>query len=473
MTNAAVAEVLDLSLNEAAALIRRREVTSRELTAAALARAEQTQPTINAFIRIDTEKAMESAAAADREIGQGQYRGILHGIPLAHKDMFYREGEITSCGSAIRRDFRATYTSNLVRRLDAAGAITIGWLNMSEFAGGPTGHNVHFGDCCNPWNPEHVSGGSSSGSGAAVAARIVFGALGSDTGGSIRIPAACCGIVGVKPTYGLVSRHGAMPRSWSLDHVGPLARTPADAAGILHAIAGVNRDDPTSWIAEVPRYHEGMQDVPKGLRIGVPKKHFLDDVSADVGAAFEAALQVLQALGCIRVEVDLPDPVPLSQLNDVISKSEAATIHRKWLIECPEQYGGHVRSRIESGLAIPATRYLEALSMREAVTREFVDTVFTECDVVCTPTLPVVAPRRAESNPEDPMGVLDVVRKMTYRTRLFNYLGLPAFSVPMGLGAGNMPVGLQLVGRPLAESLLFSLTNALHDEIAGPQPPIT
>jgi len=467
MTDAAFAEVLDLSLIDAADLIRRREITSQQLTEASLARAEQTQPTINSFIRIDAEKAMEAAAVADREIAEGNYRGVLHGIPLAHKDMFYREGEVTSCGSAIRRDFRASFTSNLIRRLDAAGAITVGWLNLSEFAGGPTGHNVHFGDCCNPWNPEHVTGGSSSGSGAAVAAKIVFGALGSDTGGSIRIPAACCGVVGVKPTYGLVSRHGAMPRSWSLDHIGPLARTPVDAAAILLAVAGVNRDDPTSWIADVPRYHETIQDVPKGLRIGVPKAHFLDDASADVVAAFEAALEVLRSIGCVVVDVDLPDPTPLSQLNDIISKSEAATIHRKWVIECPEQYGGHVRSRIESGFAVPATRYLEALSMREAITREFVENVFGTCDVVCTPTLPVVAPKRAESNPEEPMGVLDIVRKLTYRTRLFNYLGVPAFSVPMGFGAGNMPVGLQLIGPPLAEPRLFSLANRFHADTAG------
>lgn len=466
MTAEAFGEVLDLSLEAAADLIRRREITSQQLTAASLARAHRTQSRINSFIRIDAEKAMEAAAVADREIAAGHYRGILHGIPLAHKDMFYREGEITSCGSAIRRDFRASFTSNLIRRLDAAGAITVGWLNLSEFAGGPTGHNVHFGDCCNPWNPEHVTGGSSSGSGAAVAAKVVFGALGSDTGGSIRIPAAFCGVVGVKPTYGLVSRHGAMPRSWSLDHIGPLARTPSDAAAILQAIAGMNPNDPTSWISDIPRYQENMQDIPKGLRIGLPKAYFLEDASADVVAAFETALEVLRSTGCHLVDVALPDPKLLSRLNEIIAKSEAATSHRKWIIECPEQYGAHVRSRIESGFAIPATRYLEAMSMRANITREFVENVFGACDVFCTPTLPVVAPKRAESNPDEPMRVQDVVFKLTYHTRLFNYLGLPAFSVPMGFGAGNLPVGLQLIGPPLAETRLFSLANRFQAETA-------
>jgi aspartyl-tRNA(Asn)/glutamyl-tRNA(Gln) amidotransferase subunit A len=256
MNDASSGDLLDASLIEAAERIRSREVSAQELTAASLARAEALQPVINAFIRIDAEAAMQAAELADREIAAGRYRGVLHGIPLAHKDMFYRAGEITSCGSDIRRDFRAEFTSNLIARLDEAGAVSVGWLNLSEFAGGPTGHNVHFGDCRNPWNTAHVSGGSSSGSGAAVAARIVFGALGSDTGGSIRIPAACCGVVGVKPTYGLVSRHGAMPRSWSLDHIGPLTRTVSDSAVILQAIAGVNAGDATSWVGDVPDYRE-------------------------------------------------------------------------------------------------------------------------------------------------------------------------------------------------------------------------
>lgn len=462
MTGATAGDLLDASLIETAERIRSREVSAQEVTAASLARAEALQPDINAFIRIDAEAAMKTAELADREIGAGRYRGALHGIPLAHKDMFYRAGEITSCGSDIRREYRAEFTSNLIARLDRAGAVSVGWLNLSEFAGGPTGHNVHFGDCCNPWNTAHVSGGSSSGSGAAVAARIVFGALGSDTGGSIRIPAACCGVVGVKPTYGLVSRHGAMPRSWSLDHIGPLARTVADSAVILQAIAGVNPGDATSWVGDVPDYPDGLGAIPKGVRIGVPKRGFVEDASPDAIAAFEAALELLCGLGCVRVDVDLPDPNGLSKLNDVISKSEAATIHSKWLTEAPERYGDHVRSRIEAGLAIPATRYLEALSLRTGITRSFVDSVFSKCDVVCAPTLPFGAPRRDESNPEEPAGVLDLVRKMTYRTRLFNYLGLPAFSIPMGFDSGHLPLSLQMIGPPLGEAGLFSLAY-LHE----------
>jgi aspartyl-tRNA(Asn)/glutamyl-tRNA(Gln) amidotransferase subunit A len=238
---------LDGSLVEAAELIRSRAVSSAELTAASIARAKDTHAQLNAFLRIDEDAAMQSAYEADREIAAGNYRGPLHGIPLAHKDMFYREGEITSCGSEIRRNFRGQYTSKLIQRLGDAGSVTVGWLNLSEFAGGPTGHNKHFGDCCNPWDLRRITGGSSSGSGAAVAARIVFGALGSDTGGSVRIPASCCGVVGVKATYGLVSRHGAMPRSWSLDHVGPLARTVEDAAVLTRVIAGSNEQDPTAF----------------------------------------------------------------------------------------------------------------------------------------------------------------------------------------------------------------------------------
>jgi aspartyl-tRNA(Asn)/glutamyl-tRNA(Gln) amidotransferase subunit A len=196
----------------------------------------------------------------------------------------------------------------------------------------------------------------------------------------------------------------------------------------------------------------------------VPKRGFVEDASPDAIAAFEAALEVLCSLGCVRVDVDLPDPNGLSKLNDVISKSEAATIHRKWLIEAPERYGDHVRSRIEAGLAIPATRYLEALSLRTGITQRFVDSVFSKCDVVCAPTLPFGAPRRDESNPEEPAGVLDLVRKMTYRTRLFNYLGLPAFSIPMGFDAGHLPLGLQMIGPPLGEAGLFGVAQLFECE---------
>lgn len=448
---------LDGSLLEAAALLRKRAVSSCDLTAASIARAKETHAQLNAFLRIEEETAMRAAAKADRELAAGKDRGPLHGIPLAHKDMFYRAGEITSCGSEIRRDFRGAFTSKLIERLENAGAVTVGWLNLSEFAGGPTGHNKHYGDCRNPWDTTRISGGSSSGSGAAVASRIVFGALGSDTGGSVRIPAACCGVVGVKATYGLVSRHGAMPRSWSLDHVGPLARSVEDAAVLTQAIAGVNDKDATAWVDDVPDYAACFEEGMPKCRIGRPVAHYLDDAEPSAVSLFEDALQTMTELGHEVVDVDLPDPMHLSQLNDVISKSEAAAVHRKWLIECPEKYGNHVRTRIEAGLAIPAYRYLEALSARTTLTREYVSKVFGRCDVVCMPTLPFAAPDREASNPDKPAAVLDLVRKMTYRTRSFNYLGIPAFSVPMGFDSDGMPLGLQLVGAAQMEWRLFQL----------------
>lgn len=248
-----------------------------------------------------------------------------------------------------------------------------------------------------------------------------------------------------------------MPRSWSLDHVGPLARTVADAAAMTRAIAGVNEGDATAWIENVPDYVSLLDDAPQKLRIGMPVSKFLEEASPVVEAVFEEAFKCLTSLGHELVDVELPDATRLSQLNELVTKAEAATIHRQWLIECPEKYGSHVRSRIEAGLAIPASRYLEAQSTRKNLCEAFVTRVFDQCDVVCTPTVPFGAPSREETNPESPNGVIDLVRKMTYRTRPFNYLGLPAFNIPIGFDANNMPLGLQVIGPPLAETRLFQL----------------
>ncbi|MCG8545510.1 MAG: amidase [Alphaproteobacteria bacterium] len=453
-------DVLAMSLTEVADAIRQRTVSSEEVTRACIDRAEATQPSTNAFISIEAEEALAAARALDAELAQGRIRGPLHGVPLAHKDMFYRQGRVVTCGSAIRRNYVPDVTATVLSRLEAAGAIHLGGLNLSEFAGGPTGHNDHFGDCCNPWNPAHITGGSSSGSGAAVAARAVYGALGSDTGGSIRIPATCCGVVGMKPTYGLVSRYGAMPRSWSLDHMGPLTRTVRDCALMTQAIAGADPDDATTSTHSVPDYAAALTGEIAGMRIGVPTNHFFDDCDGENREVFDNAIAVLAGLGAEIVEVEFPEPMTMARMNDTIAKSEAATIHRKWMAAQPDSYGHHVYARAEAGFHIPATQYIEALALRGRHIEMTLDSVFRHCDVFLAPVLPGPPPSRAETDVTNAGDVPGLVASLTYRTRQLCYLGLPAMSLPVGFSASGLPLGVQLAGRPFDEASLFKVGHA-------------
>ena len=367
-----MAEPIDMSLVEAADAVRAGRVSARELTQACLQRIERLQPKLNAFISIDAEDALQAADRADAARKRGDTLGPLHGVPLAHKDMYYRAGKVSTCGSKIRRDFRPDYTATVIERIDAAGAIHLGGLNMSEFAFGPTGHNAHWRPARNPWNPEHVTGGSSSGSGSAVAGRLAFGALGSDTGGSIRLPAGFCGIAGIKPTQGRVSRYGAMGLSFSLDCVGPLARTVRDCARLLGVIAGSDERDATCSRLPVPDYESATVNADvKGVRIGVPKTYYYEGCDADVQALLQASLRRFSELGAEVIEVDIPDQNGLSDLGGSIVGPESATLHGAWLKERPQDYGPQVRARLEPGLAVPATWYLHALQIRPAIAQPF------------------------------------------------------------------------------------------------------
>lgn len=454
-------ELAGLSLTEVAASIRRKNVSAVEVTRACLARIEAWQPRINCFIEVEPDAALAAARALDRELARRGPRGPLHGVPLAHKDLFYRRGKVCSAGSEIRRDWVAPYTATVMQRLESAGAICLGRLNMAEFAADPTGHNAHYGACRNPWNPAYIPGGSSSGSGAAVAARLVYGALGSCTGGSIRLPAAANGIVGLTPTYGRVSRFGAVPRSWSLDHIGPLARTALDCARLTSVIAGHDPDDGTSSPARVPNFERAATRGIKGLRIGVPRKYFYDDVSADVGGALAESLRALKSLGARIVAVSVPDPRPLYQLNDVIMKCEAAVIHGQWMRERPGDYADYLLARLEPGLHIPATRYIEALALRARALAEFTDKVMSRADVLHCPVFPRPLPTLAEMDPAgaDPAR-LAAIGTLPNLTRLFNYYGVPALSVPCGFSANGLPVAFQVAARPFDEATLFALAHA-------------
>jgi aspartyl-tRNA(Asn)/glutamyl-tRNA(Gln) amidotransferase subunit A len=449
-----------LDLAEASERLAAGAISSIALTEACLDRAKAWQASRNCFIRIDADAAMEAARERDGELKAGRRRGPLHGVPLAHKDMFYRHGKVSTGGSKILQDQVATTTATVLRRLDAAGAIEIGVLNMSEFAAGPTGHNIHFGHCRNAFNAAHIPGGSSSGSAVAVAARTVFGALGSDTGASIRLPAAYNGVTGLKPTYGRVSRHGAMPRSWSMDHVGPFGRSARDCALLLQVIAGHDQNDATSSGQAVPDYLGALgAERISGLTIGVADHGVALD--PDIAAAMDESVRVLERIGARIVRVALPDLAPLFRVGETIIKGEAAALHRQWLASRPQDYSNSVRFRIEGGLFLSAADYIDALRLRGVMTAKFIAETMDGIDLLHLPTSPVLPPTLADSDMEraDSETLLGLFSRLTMFMRPFNFLGLPAISVPCRF-ANGLPIAFQLAGHPFAEATLLHAADA-------------
>ncbi len=384
------------SLAEAAQALRARQVSSVELTQEAIDTAQALQARLNAFVRIDEESALQQARRCDAELAQGAVRGVLHGIPLAHKDMFYRRGQISTCGSRIREQWIAPETARVLERLDAAGAIQIGTLNMSEFAYGATGQNAFLGDARNPWNTDYITGGSSSGPAAAVAGRIVFGALGSDTAGSVRLPASICGLVGMKTTAGLVSRAGAMPLSHALDTVGPLTRTVADNALLLSVIAGRDAHDPATAHHPVPDFPLHLSGGVQGMRIGIPAGYFDDDVSPEVSKSTAAAVAVFRGMGVHAVAIDMPDLDAINAAGFLLTWGDVMAIHGDWMRTRPEQYTPQTRGRLLSTLAVTPQAHADAQRVRGQMLRNFCAQVFGHCDALLTPCMPFAVPRLAE-----------------------------------------------------------------------------
>jgi aspartyl-tRNA(Asn)/glutamyl-tRNA(Gln) amidotransferase subunit A len=459
-----------MSLTSVAQAISDKRVSSREVTQSCLDRIARWQPRLNAFMAIEAEAALKAADAADTALAKGGRRGALHGVPLAHKDMYYEAGKVVTCGSQIRRDFVATTTSTALQRLKDAGTIRLGSLQMSEFAYGPTGHNSHYGPVHNPFALDRITGGSSSGSGAAVAARLTFAALGSDTGGSIRMPAHFCGVTGLKTTVGRVSRAGAMPLSQSLDTVGPLARSAEDCALLLGLMAGADPDDPTAVAGPLPDYAAATTGSIKGLTIGVPTAFYVDDLDADVAAALEATIAVLKREGANIVQVELPDQRQLTAACQLVLAVEAAAFHKRWLIERPQDYGPQVLMRLQNGLAIPGVLYLEAMRWRGPALAAHL-TAVADVDAVIAPVAPVAAPTIAESDVGNSPDAEAVIQRLTRFTRPINYLGLPSLAIPTGFTRGGLPVGMQLVGRSFDEATLlrigaaFQRATDFHDRV--------
>ncbi|MEC7301468.1 MAG: amidase [Pseudomonadota bacterium] len=457
-------EIAALSLADVGEKIAKREISSLEATEAALDRIERYGEKLHVVVHCDQDAARASARKADEDLASGNVRGPMHGVPLAHKDMYYRAGWTAACGSNILDGFVPDVTSTAIQRLDAAGALDIARLHMVEFAFGPTGHNEVVGTPRNPWNTDYITGGSSSGSGASVAGRLVYGALGSDTGGSIRLPAQCCGLAGIKGTYGLVSRYGAMPLSYSLDHVGPLTRTVKDSALILQAIAGHDPNDPTTSYREVPDYLDGIGDGVKGMRIGVPENHCYDPVEDAVREPLEASLEVYRELGAEIVPLHAESIEAANRFANVVMATEAATYHSKWVRERPDDYGAQTLSRLLPGFYYSATRYIEGLNLRSKILADFCDSVFDKTDMLHAPVIPIEIPRIEEMDVGAKPGYMKSIASITHNTRAINFLGLPTLSVPCGFTPNGLPTGFQLIGRPFDEKTLFRAGHAYERE---------
>lgn len=458
------------SLVEAADAVASKKISARELAEACIAKAEARQPVLNCFISLDAEGALAEADAADAALARDDAAGPLQGVPLAHKDMYYRAGKVSTCGSKIRKDFVPDHTATVLERLAAAGALHMGGLNMSEFAVGPFGHNEHWGHCHNPWNPDHVTGGSSSGSGSAVGGRVVFGALGSDTGGSIRLPSACCGLVGMKGTQTRVSRYGVMGLSFSLDNVGPLTRTVRDNARMMGVIAGADPKDLTAAAVPVDDYEAATAGAEiKGLRIAVPTNYYYDGATDDVRALMGASLKAFETLGAEIVEVEVPDHEKLADLAIALRGPEGSVLHQAWMRDRPQDYGAQVKARLEPGLMITGTEYVTSQQIRPQITQRFVDTVFADADVFHAPTVNMPIPSIAETDVKASRNFPAIIAGMTHCTRPINYLGLPSLAVPAGFTDNGLPASFQLVGRPFAEATLYRVAAAYEAETKFPE----
>jgi aspartyl-tRNA(Asn)/glutamyl-tRNA(Gln) amidotransferase subunit A len=450
---------------ETARNLRARRVSAVELVTAAIERIDRLNEQLRAFITVTAEQALEQAREADRELASGAKAGLLHGIPIALKDLFATRGVRTTGGSLVYQNYVPDFDATVVERLRAAGAISLGKLNMHEMAYGITSANPHFGPVRNPWKPEHSPGGSSGGSAATVAAHIVYMAMGTDTGGSIRIPASFCGTVGLKPTYGRVSRHGVLPLGYSLDHMGPLTRTVRDAALVLNAIAGRDSKDPTSSRKPIADYVPKEGCSIRGLRVGIPENFYFERLDPDVETAVRGAIARTESLGASVRPVRLPNVGALNAVARMVLLAEASAVASP-AVERRELFGSDVLALLDQGRLVPAVDYINAQRLRRRMRREF-DALWSEVDCLFTPTTPNTAPKIGDTTIRLG-GVDEDVRLATTRlVRGINALGYPALSIPCGLSGAGLPIGLQIIGPPFEEGRILRAGAALEDSGIG------
>ena len=452
-------ELCYLSAGQLSRLIQAKEVSPVEVVQAHLARIDSLEPTLNSFITLLPDQAMAAARRAEREIGEGKYRGPLHGIPLGLKDLYYARGVRNTSGSRIFDDFVPEQDCTIAARFREAGTILLGKLNMHQLAYGPTGENPDYGHMHNPWNPERISGGSSGGSGSAAAAGQCTLTMGTDTGGSVRIPSALCGLAGLKPTYGRLSRHGISVLCWSLDHPGPMTRTVEDCALAMNAIAGYDPNDPASANVPVPDYTKALTGDIRGLRVGVPREYFQVPVDPQIEQAVRKSIDLLGELGATVTEVSWPGYDDAAPISTTILMAEASACHADLVRAKGPQLDPAVRIRIEAGLFISGADYIQAQRARSLFTRRSLD-LFDEVDVLAGPMEPMTAYRIGDTQVQVGDTLMGYIPALTQYTRPFNLNGFPAITVPCGFSDEGMPMGLQLAGRPFAEETVLRAAHA-------------
>jgi len=455
-------EILGLDAVGLSARLRARDLSPVEVTEAYLDRIAVTEKRLCAFITVTAELARASALAAEREIAAGNWRGVFHGVPVALKDLCCTRGILTTSGSKVIADYVPDHDATVWTRLAAAGAILLGKLNMHEFACGGTARTA-WGTTLNPYDPERIPGGSSSGSGAAIVARSAAATLGSDTGGSIRIPAAFCGCIGLKQTWSRVSRYGILPLADTLDHVGPITRSVRDAAAMLQVIAGYDPKDPTSSREGVPDFSATLGRDLEGVRIGVISE-LNRDVTAEIAESFGAAMRTLEDLGAIVDEVSIPSIEAAPALAMNIMYAEGLEYHEQWFIERAHDYGRGVRRMLEAAMALPATTYIRSQRARAQLTAETMRALESR-DVLATPAC-MTAPLKIAEAREGKFGLAQLIR----HTAPFNLTGQPALAIPTGIGADRAPLAMQIVGRPFDEPSVLRVGDA-YERARGALPP--
>ena len=459
------AENLPRSLVTLSAALREGRLSPVELVAMLLEHIESVEKRLNAFITVLPEKALEAAARVEKEIQSGQYHGSLHGVPVGLKDLIYTAGIRTTMGSAFFEDYVPDYSATCVSKLEEAGAIIIGKTNTHEFAYGPTGDRSYFGPTRNPYDPARIPGGSSGGSGAAVAAGLCYAALGSDTAASVRVPAALCGVVGMKPSFGRVSKSGVFPLAWTLDHVGPLTRTVEDNALLLNALAGYDARDPYAANRSPEDFTRELQRPVRDGSVGVPVNHYFEHVEGEVEGRVREATEVFRSLGAEVREVELPHLPQALKAQRIVLAAEAYAVHEERLESEPGKFGEEVRERIRDGENLKAHRYATAQQVTRRRSLEEFGHALGEVDVLLTPTVPIAATeigqREVEINDHSER-VFSVLTRLTGPT---NLNGLPSLSVPCGFTSSGLPIGLQLIGRPFDEATLYRYAHAYEAEV--------
>jgi len=452
-------ELLLRPITQLAPLIQSKQVSPVELFDEALKRIHELQPKLNSFITVTEADGRKAATQAESEIRHGRYRGPLHGIPISIKDLFATRGVRTTAGSKVLGNWIPDFDATAVTRLRDAGMVMVGKNNMHEFAYGVTNDNAHYGAARNPWDKTRVSGGSSGGSAAAVASSQCTASLGTDTGGSIRIPSAVCGVVGLKPTYGRVSRYGAIPLAWSLDHVGPITKTVEDAAIMLSAIAGPDPNDPTASSKPVPDYRKALLGGIRGLRLGIPRQYFFDDIDPEIRKSVDKAIRELERLGMATFEVDIPNLENCAAMEAHITLVEATSYHEPYLKSRPDDYSREVRTNLEAGRYLLGTDYVKSQRARTLLQHNL-NEAFRRVDVIVSPTLPAFSPRVGEEWVQSG-NLREYVIDAFLRFNIpYDLTGFPAISVPCGFGSTGLPIGLQIAGKAFDETTILRAAHA-------------